>query len=54
MYIKNNRVDINDIRLTSNNKVTENRETVKVIIKTVLYLARQNIPFRGHDESVLH
>jgi len=52
MYIKNNRVDINDIRLTSNSKVAENREIVKVIIETILYLARQNIPFRGHDESV--
>ncbi|KAL4088600.1 hypothetical protein QTP88_023689 [Uroleucon formosanum] len=52
MYVKNNRVDVNDLRLTSNTKVAENRETVKVIIEIIIYLARQNIPFRGHDESV--
>ncbi|KAL4090434.1 hypothetical protein QTP88_025270 [Uroleucon formosanum] len=52
MYVKNNRVDVNDLRLTSNTKVAENRETVKVIIEIIIYLARQNIPFREHDESV--
>jgi len=42
-----------DLRLTSNTKVAENRETVKVIIEIIIYLVRQNIPFRGHDESVI-
>lgn len=52
MFVHNNPVDVNDIKLCSNTKVAENREIMKVIFEIVIYLARQNIPFRGHDESL--
>lgn len=31
--------------------ISENQEILKVIINVLLYLAKQNIAFRGHDES---
>ncbi|KAL4120277.1 hypothetical protein QTP88_012999 [Uroleucon formosanum] len=34
-----------------NSKVVENREIIKEIIKALLYLSRQNMAFRGHDEN---
>lgn len=43
------RVDL-QLLLTSNSQVSENREIVKTIFEALLYLARQNNAFRGHDE----
>lgn len=31
-------------------QITENRNRLRPIIKSVLFLARQNIPFRGHRD----
>lgn len=31
-------------------QIVKNRNYVKVLINFTLYLARQGIPFRGHDE----
>lgn len=52
LYTKNNRIDAQIVH-SANIKVSENREILKVIIDVLLYLARQNIAFRGHDESFL-
>lgn len=53
MYNSNQRVDVGLILESSNAYVAENREDVKVIFETIIiYLARQNISFRGHDESL--
>lgn len=52
MYLSNQRVDLKSLQ-NSNTKVAENREIVKVILEVLLYLARQNSSFRGHDESWL-
>uniref|UniRef100_A0A2S2R9U9 Zinc finger MYM-type protein 1 n=1 Tax=Sipha flava TaxID=143950 RepID=A0A2S2R9U9_9HEMI len=52
MYNSNQRVDVGLILESSNAYVAENREVVKIIFETIIYLARQNIPFRGHDESL--
>ncbi|KAL4126420.1 hypothetical protein QTP88_010642 [Uroleucon formosanum] len=50
-YSTNNRLDVR-FRLTTNNQIAENREIVRVIFEILLYLGRQNIAFRGHDESL--
>lgn len=50
MFVSNQRV-VSTIFETSNTNVAENREVAKVIFETLIYLARQNIAFRGHDES---
>ena len=34
-----------------NEEVRQNREMLKNIVNAVLYLARQEMAFRGHDES---
>lgn len=52
LYANNNRIDAQIVH-SANRKVCENREILKVIIDVLLYLARQNIAFRGHDESFL-
>lgn len=50
MYINNQRVDLQSFK-GLNSKVAENREIVKKIIKTLIYLSRQNMALRGHNES---
>ncbi|CAI6351816.1 unnamed protein product [Macrosiphum euphorbiae] len=50
MYVNNQRVDLPSFQ-GLNSKVVENREIIKKIIKALLYLSRQNMAFRGHDES---
>lgn len=50
MYINNQRVDLQSFQ-GLNSKVAENREIVKEIIKTLIFLSRQNMAFRGHNES---
>ncbi|KAF0749987.1 zinc finger MYM-type protein 1-like, partial [Aphis craccivora] len=50
MYINNQRVDLQSFQ-GLNSKVAENREFVKEIIKTLLFLSRQNMALRGHNES---
>ncbi|KAL4134859.1 hypothetical protein QTP88_006560 [Uroleucon formosanum] len=50
MFVSNQRV-VSTTFETSNRIVMEKREIVKVIFETLIYLARQNIAFRGHDES---
>lgn len=52
MYVMNQRVDIKSIRQSSNSKIAENREILKTLFEIVIFLARQNLPFRGHDESL--
>ena len=34
-----------------NEEVRQNREMLKTITNAVLYLGKQEMPFRGHDES---
>ncbi|XP_022161052.1 zinc finger MYM-type protein 1-like [Myzus persicae] len=50
MYISNQRVNITTLGLP-NSIVAENREIVKIIFDVLIYLARQNSAFRGHNES---
>jgi len=50
MYINNQRVDLQSFQ-GLNSKVAENREIVKEIIKTLIFLSRQNMALRGHNES---
>jgi len=50
MYISNQRVNITTLGLP-NSIVAENREIVKLIFDVLIYLARQNSAFRGHNES---
>jgi len=50
MYVNNQRVDLPSFH-GLNSKVVENREIIKEIIKALLYLSRQNMAFRRHDES---
>ncbi|XP_022177681.1 zinc finger MYM-type protein 1-like [Myzus persicae] len=50
MYINNQRVDLQSFQ-GLNSKVAENREIVKEIIKTLLFLSGQNMAFRGHNEN---
>ncbi|KAL4148699.1 hypothetical protein QTP88_002869 [Uroleucon formosanum] len=51
-YSTNNRLDVR-FRLTTNNQIAENKKIVRVIFEILLYLeGRQNIAFRGHDESL--
>jgi hypothetical protein len=45
------RIDTQKI-YSANKKVSENRKILKVIIDVLLYLARQNIAYRGHNENV--
>ncbi|CAI6348022.1 unnamed protein product [Macrosiphum euphorbiae] len=50
MFVSNQRV-VSTIFESSNRNVAENREIVRVIFESLIYLARQNIAFRGRDES---
>ncbi|XP_060866983.1 zinc finger MYM-type protein 5-like [Metopolophium dirhodum] len=50
MFVSNQRV-ISTIFESSNRNVSENREIVRVIFESLIYLARQNITFRGRNES---
>ena len=50
LYESHNRIDVQIIQ-GFNRQVAENREILKVIIDTLIYIARQNIAIRGHDES---
>ena len=34
-----------------NEQVRQNREILKLLTDAVLYLSKQELPFRGHDES---
>jgi len=52
LYANNNRINAQIVH-SANRKVCENREILKVIIDVLLYLGRQNIAFRGYDESFL-
>ena len=37
-----------------NEEVRQNREMLRTLSEAVLYLAKQELPFRGHDENQLH
>lgn len=52
LYSKNIRID-SKLLHTKHQQISENREVVRVIIKVLIFLARQNIAFRGHDETVI-
>lgn len=49
MFTSQLRVDV-QLLSVSNSQIAENREIVKIIFEALLYLARQNNAFRGHDE----
>jgi hypothetical protein len=51
LYTDNMRIDTQMI-YSANRKVSENQEILKVIIDVLLYLARQNFAFRGHNKNV--
>jgi len=44
-----------DLKLLHSNhqKISENREVLRAIIKVLLFSARQNIALRGHNESFM-
>jgi len=50
LYESHNRIDAQIIQ-GSNIQVSENREILRVIIDSLIFIARQNIALRGHDES---
>lgn len=50
MYISNQRINLQSFE-GLNSKVCKNREIVKVIMEALIYLARQNVAFRGHCEN---
>ncbi|XP_022168462.1 zinc finger MYM-type protein 1-like [Myzus persicae] len=50
LYESHNRIDAQIIQ-GSNIQVSENREILRVIIDSLIFMARQNIALRGHDES---
>lgn len=51
LFIKSNRVNV-DVQLTqyANRQVADNREVVRAIVEVLHFVARQNIPLRGHSE----
>lgn len=51
MYMSNQRVD-KGLQTHKNKFVAENREIVLAVFRTVLYLAKQNLAYRGHDEKI--
>jgi len=51
LFASNYRIDV-EIVHSANQKIADNREILKVVIDVlVYYIAGQNIPLRGHDES---
>ncbi|XP_050505348.1 52 kDa repressor of the inhibitor of the protein kinase-like [Diabrotica virgifera virgifera] len=50
-YKSPNKEVINQVCSERLRQVTENRERLKPIIKTIILLGRQNIPFRGHRDD---
>lgn len=50
-YKSPNKEIINQVCSQRLRQVTENRERLKPIIKTIILLGRQNIPFRGHRDD---
>lgn len=52
MYLRNQRVDIG-LNVLNNKQIAEKRQIVLTIFKAVLFLARQNLAFRGHQEDNL-
>lgn len=50
IYTKNQRLDLTLLH-SANQQVASNRELVRLIIDALLYIARQNIALRGHDEK---
>ncbi|KAL4126090.1 hypothetical protein QTP88_010319 [Uroleucon formosanum] len=52
MYLRNQRVDIG-LNVSNNKQIAENRQIVLTIFKAVLFLAIQNLAFRGHQEDNL-
>jgi len=50
MYINNQRVD-KGLQTHKNKFIAENREIVLAVFRAVLYIAKQNSAYRGHDEK---
>lgn len=50
LFASNYRIDVEMVH-SANQKIADNREILKVIIDVLVYIARQNIPLRGHNES---
>jgi len=51
LYMNNIRINTNILE-SANRQVAENREILKSIIEALLYISRQNIALRGHNESI--
>lgn len=51
LYMNNIRI-VTNILESANRQVAENREILKSIIEALLYIPRQNIALRGHNESI--
>lgn len=51
MYNSPNKQIINIINSKRLEQVHENRNRLKPIIETIIFLGRQNIPFMGHRDS---
>lgn len=50
LFASNYRIDV-EIVHSANQKIADNREILKVVIDVLVYIARQNISLRGHNES---
>lgn len=51
LYESHNRIDTQIIH-NFYRQISENREVLRVIIDSLLFIARQNIAIRGHNESI--
>lgn len=52
LFSKNVRIDLKLLH-SNHQKISENREVLRAIIKVLLFSARQNIALRGHNESFM-
>ncbi|CAI6375068.1 unnamed protein product [Macrosiphum euphorbiae] len=50
-FFKNNGSVISELNLAHKNSVTQNREYIICLLKTLLFCARQGIAMRGHNET---
>jgi|UniRef100_A0A2S2Q6Y0 hypothetical protein len=51
LVTKNLRIYL-QLHSSSNRQITENREVVRSVIEVLLFIARQNIAIRDHDEKI--
>jgi len=53
LFFKNVRIDLKLLH-SNHQKISENREVLRAIIKVLLFSARQNIALRGHDKRFMY